>query len=100
MIPAIEALFPGERQIPEPCRILRPVIQDYYLIDGELRRWEGPLHEVLSPIRIRTAEGSRQKLIGETPLLTGEAALETLAVAVRAYSNGRGVWPTMSVGER
>src|SRR5690606_35572999 len=29
-----------------------------------------------------------------------DAAMEALSVAVRAYDNGRGEWPTMSVGER
>ena len=96
----IEALFPEENQIPEQYRNWQPIRQDFYLIDGELRRWEGPLQEVLSPVCIRTAAGCMQKLVGEAPLLTETAALETLAVAARAYANGRGAWPTMSVGER
>src|SRR6185369_6528502 len=100
MINKIDALFPEEHQIPEQYRIVQPVRQNYYLIQGELRSWEGALQEVRSPVRIRTAAGSEQKLIGEAPLLTEAAALETLEVAARAYSNGRGVWPTMSVGER
>jgi glyceraldehyde-3-phosphate dehydrogenase (NADP+) len=100
MIPAIEALFPEDQQIPEQFRIEQPIRQDSYLIDGKLRRWEGPLQEVLSPVWIRTANGNQQKLLGTAPLLTEAAALETLEVAVRAYSNGRGAWPTMSVGER
>jgi glyceraldehyde-3-phosphate dehydrogenase (NADP+) len=100
MIHKIDALFPEEHQIPEQYPLLQPVRQNYYLIQGELRRWEGPLQEVLSPVWIRTAAGSQQKLVGEAPLLTEAAALEALEVAARAYSNGRGVWPTMSVGER
>ncbi len=96
----IESLFPQEQHLPEQYRNWQPVRQDYYLIEGELRRWQGPLQEVRSPIRIRDAEGNQLKLIGEAPLLTEAAVLETLDVAVRAYSNGRGVWPTMSVGER
>ena len=100
MIHKIDALFPEEHQIPEQYRILQPVRQNYYLIQGELRRWEGPLQEVFSPVWIHTAAGSQQKLVGEAPLLTEAAALETLEVAARAYSNGRGFWPTMSVGER
>lgn len=100
MIPTIEALFPEEQQVPEQFRIVQPVRQNYYLIDGELRNWNGPLQEVLSPVWIRTAAGSQQKLVGEAPQLTEAAALEAMGVAVRAYSNGRGVWPTMSVGER
>jgi glyceraldehyde-3-phosphate dehydrogenase (NADP+) len=93
-------LFPAEDDIPGQYRIRKPIRQNYYLIKGELRSWGGPLQEVRSPLRIRNATGSRQKLLGKTPLLTEAAALETLAVAVQAYSNGRGVWPTMSVGER
>lgn len=100
MLQKIDALFPEEHQIPEQHRILQPIRQESYLIDGELRRWEGARQEVRSPLRTRGAAGVSQKLLGEAPLLTGAAALETLAVAVRAYSNGRGVWPTMSVGER
>jgi glyceraldehyde-3-phosphate dehydrogenase (NADP+) len=100
MIPEIEALIPEEQQIPELYRISQPIRQDCYLIDGRLRSWQGAMQEVRSPVWIRTSAGNRQKLVGEAPLLTEEAALEALEVAVQAYSNGRGVWPTMSVGER
>ena len=96
----IEVLFPDENQVPEPYCLWQPIRQNYYLIDGELRSWDGPLQEVRSPVWIRAVAGSHQKLVGEAPLLTDAAALETLAVAVQAYSNGRGIWPTMSVGER
>ena len=95
-----DALFPDENQLPMQYRNWQPTRQDYYLIDGNLRRWEGELQEVYSPVHTRTAEGCPQKLVGVAPQLTEAAALETLAVAVRAYSNGRGAWPTMSVGER
>ena len=57
MSPEIEALFPEEHQIPEQYRIRQPIRQNYYLIEGELRSWEGPLQEVHSPVRIRTADG-------------------------------------------
>jgi glyceraldehyde-3-phosphate dehydrogenase (NADP+) len=89
-----------EHQIPEHYRIKSPIRQNYYLINGELRTWTGALHEVRSPVWLRSASGIQQQLVGETPLLTDVAALETLSVAVRSYANGRGVWPTMSVGER
>jgi glyceraldehyde-3-phosphate dehydrogenase (NADP+) len=100
MIPRIEALFPEEQQIPEQFRITEPLRQQNYLINGELRAWNGAMQQVLSPVSVRSAAGSEQKILGEAPLLTETAAMETLDVAVRAYSNGRGVWPTMSVGER
>ncbi len=97
---SVESLFPEDGQIPETYRIQRPIRQDHYLINGELRNWPGPLQQVLSPVYIKTSVGISPYFLGETPLLTAQAALETLDVAVRAYANGRGVWPTMSVGER
>jgi len=97
---SLAALFPAEAEIPEAYRIPTPLTQDYYLIDGELRRWNGPLQEILSPVQLKGEGEPAAKLVGAAPLLTVEAAREALDVAVRAYSNGRGEWPTMSVGER
>ncbi|GFO59269.1 NADP-dependent glyceraldehyde-3-phosphate dehydrogenase [Geomonas silvestris] len=97
---SLAALFPAEAEIPEAFRIPAPLTQDYYLINGELRRWSGPLQEILSPVQLSGAGAPAAKLIGAAPLLSVEAAREALEVAARAYSNGRGEWPTMSVGER
>jgi glyceraldehyde-3-phosphate dehydrogenase (NADP+) len=94
------SLSPAEEEIPEEYRIDTPIRQDYYLIDGELRHWNGPLLEVLSPVQVRSGATSARKRVGEAPLLSVAASLESLDVAVRAYDNGRGTWPTMSVGER
>lgn len=96
----LESLFPEEGQIPEPYRIDTPIRQDHYLVDGELRRWDGPLQEVLSPIRVRINGELVPRRVGESPLLTEAAAMEILQVAVRAYDSGRGAWPTMPVGAR
>jgi glyceraldehyde-3-phosphate dehydrogenase (NADP+) len=96
----IESLFPREGEIPANDRIASLIRQDCYLVNGEMRRWNGPMREVLSPVWVKNGSGPARKVIGEFPLLTGEAALEALSVAVRAYDNGRGPWPTMSVGER
>jgi len=96
----IRSLFPTEEQIPAPYRIETPIRQDYYLIQGELRGWDGPLQEVLSPVRVAADGELVPKRVGEAPLLGTEAAREILQVAVQAYDNGRGPWPTMPVGER
>jgi len=96
----IASLSPTEMEIPEIYRIAAPIRQDYYLVDGELRHWDGPLQEVLSPVQLQTGATSARKVVGEAPRLSVAAALESLDVAVRAYDNGRGTWPTMSVGER
>ena len=97
---SIAALFPDEQAIPDAYRITEPIRQDYYLIDGELRRWRGPLQEIHSPVQVRSGETSARTLIGSAPLLDEAAAVAALDIAVRAYSNGRGAWPTMTVGER
>jgi glyceraldehyde-3-phosphate dehydrogenase (NADP+) len=97
---SIESLFPHEEEIPGKYRIESPIRQDYYLVDGELRRWHGPLQQVLSPIWVKQGSTLTRKCVGQFPSLSEEAALEALSVAVRAYDNGRGEWPTMSVGER
>ena len=97
---SITALFPEEGQIPAQYRIQNPIQQDYYLVDGALRHWHGPLQEVISPVRLKAGTWTTGVLVGKAPLLSEGAALETLEVAVRAYANGRGIWPTMSVGER
>jgi glyceraldehyde-3-phosphate dehydrogenase (NADP+) len=96
----IESLFPREEEIPQKYRIDSPVCQNYYLVNGDLRSWDGPLQEVLSPVWVKNGTSFNRTLVGHYPLLTREAACEALEVAVRAYDNGRGVWPTMSVGER
>ncbi|MBC7961379.1 MAG: NADP-dependent glyceraldehyde-3-phosphate dehydrogenase [Steroidobacteraceae bacterium] len=100
MVQIIESLFPEELDIPGQFFIRQLIRQDYYLINGELRHWDGPLQDVLSPVYVRNGTESVRKRIGSAPLLDEQAALETLDVAVKAYDNGRGTWPTMSVGER
>ncbi len=96
----LETLFPQSGDIPEQFKIPSPLKQDTYLIQGELRQWDGPLQEVCSPVLVRTDHGLVSEPVGEAPLLTADAALECLDRAVEAYALGRGVWPTMSVGER
>ena len=51
----IESLFPREEEIPQKYRIDSPVCQNYYLVNGELRSWDGPLQEVLSPVWVKMA---------------------------------------------
>jgi glyceraldehyde-3-phosphate dehydrogenase (NADP+) len=96
----IACFSPSHEEIPAPYRIDSPIRQDFYLINGELRRWDGPLQEVVSPVQVKYAGKLENERVGEAPLLSVDAALEALDVAVNAYHNGRGAWPTMSVGER
>lgn len=93
-------IFPSNDMIPDKYRIVSPIEQRQYLCDGSLKEWIGPQQDVLSPICEVNDDALKQKLIGSYPLLTEQAALETLDEACRAYDHGRGAWPTMSVEER
>jgi len=93
-------VFPDEESIPREYRLDGPVVCDRYLVNGELKRWSGPMRDVLSPVCLRTPDGPRQRLLGRYPLMTEAASLEALEAAVAAYDHGRGYWPTLSVRQR
>lgn len=93
-------IFPNENAIPLQYNIDQPILQREYLINGELRIWQGTLNPVLSPVCIQDEKEFKQKLIGNTPLLTSKESLEALDAAVKAYDLGHGLWPTMSVTQR
>ena len=96
----LDTLFPTLAEIPEAYRPDAPIEQRDYLVDGQLRTWEGPLASVRSPVFLKTEEGEQQVILGSTPLLDAEAALSALDAAVRAYANGQGTWPNLRVAER
>lgn len=98
--PQLVRLFPAENQIPADYRIA-PIYQREYLINGEMRRWNGPVSEVYSPVCLPAADGTLQrKLVGSFPVTGPTEALEALEAAVAAYNNGRGEWPQMAVAKR
>ena len=96
----MEYLFPlGPQHIDQKFHFspaLRPIEQRQYLVNGELKTWHGPTQEIVSPIYC----GQRPVVLGTVPALDSATALEALAAATAAYDNGRGRWPTMTVGER
>ncbi|MBA4166761.1 MAG: NADP-dependent glyceraldehyde-3-phosphate dehydrogenase [Chitinophagaceae bacterium] len=98
-IDRLEKIFPAEEDIPLADR-LDPVHQKEYLLDGKLVQWSGDRHQVFSPVCIQTAQGLVPKMIGSYPLCTGKEAWEAMMAAVKAYDNGRGEWPMMTVAER
>ncbi len=95
----LQSIFATESEIPEKFRIAE-LHQREYLSNGVMQSWDGPVHEVYSPVYLKTAEGLQQKLIGSYPLCTENEALQALDAAVEAYRDGRGEWPTMRVAER
>ncbi|WP_316814669.1 NADP-dependent glyceraldehyde-3-phosphate dehydrogenase [Pedobacter nyackensis] len=96
----LDSIFVDENQIPEEFKLPEELHQREYLSNGEMRTWNGEVHEVLSPVCIKTDKGLQRKLIGTYPLCSEKEAKEALAAAVAAYDNGRGEWPTMSVADR
>ena len=100
MDPLLDSLFPSPDDIPEAWHLGEPLEQRDYLVNGELRRWDGPLATVRSPVWLKQADGERQVILGSAPLLDADTALTALDAAVQAYDKGRGSWPNMRVAER
>jgi glyceraldehyde-3-phosphate dehydrogenase (NADP+) len=94
------SIFPKGSDIPAGYTLDGPINQNEYLVNGELRQWDGPQREVFSPVCLQTGSGYSQVVIGRYPLLTEQESLDALAAACAAYNNGRGDWPTMSVQQR
>jgi glyceraldehyde-3-phosphate dehydrogenase (NADP+) len=101
LIEKIKGVFPGQSDIPSDLLQDIPLKQTGYLVNGEIRQWNGPRQEVLSPVRVvGDADTLTPLSIGSYPLLSEKEALEALGAAVAAYDHGRGEWPTLSVAER
>ena len=100
LIEKIQTIFPQAADIPETLLTDVPCVQTGYLINGEIREWDGPRQAVLSPVWTARDSGPEPFCIGEYPLLTQTEAMAALDAAVAAYDHGQGVWPTMSVSER
>jgi glyceraldehyde-3-phosphate dehydrogenase (NADP+) len=93
-------LFPEEKSIPASVKLPVDNDQREYLINGEMRSWQGGMSPVASPIFVRDGAEYKQKIIGSTPLLTSKEALEALDAALNAYDLGHGAWPMMTVADR
>ena len=96
----LEKLFPTEDQIPTEFNLTEPIEQREYLVNGEMRAWAGKTQDVWSPVYVKTANGLEQKRIGSYPITDPADAMEVLDSAVKAFNNGRGEWPMMSVSQR
>jgi len=95
----LQSIFPEDREIPEEFQI-KEIQQKEYLINGEIRIWNGNSQEVFSPVYIKTNSGLVPKKLGSYPILSEKESLEALDAAKKAYDNGRGIWPTMTVEKR
>lgn len=84
--------------IPEEFQITTLLNQDTYLVDGELKKWEGQTTAVFSTIS--STEEYGPTILGSIPFMGETEALEAVNAASVAYNNGQGLWPTMKVSDR
>ena len=96
----LDHLIVEKQAIPEAFALPELIDQRTYLSDGELVSWDGPTHEVFSPICMHTPDGVKRIKIGSYPVCTEKEAMIALDAACKAYNDGRGEWPTMSVAQR
>ncbi|MGE8290111.1 MAG: NADP-dependent glyceraldehyde-3-phosphate dehydrogenase [Sphingobacterium sp.] len=96
----LESIFYEEKDIPAEFTLDEQVDQREFLSNGEMISWTGQVNEVFSPICVKTKDGLKRKRIGSFPVCTEKESIEALDAAVKAYDNGRGEWPTMSVADR
>ena len=93
----IQNIFPSNTEIPSNMDITEQHEQRLYLLDGELKEWDGHVQDIFSPVFIKENNVLVRKRLGSYPLLGEKESLEALASAQKAYNLGRGEWPTMPV---
>lgn len=94
------ATFPTPDQVPAEFRVDPRSYERLYLINGELREWNGPVADISSPLCLREGTSLQRPIIGHVPAMDEAAALAALDAGVRAWDDGRGRWPTLTVSER
>lgn len=94
--------FPAAYTLPDAALLPDDTWSMRWLVDGQIRVWDGPGADVLSPICTVPPGGGDpvRAVVGRMPMLSGDAALSALAAATRAWGEGRGAWPTMRVAGR
>ncbi|WP_411030587.1 NADP-dependent glyceraldehyde-3-phosphate dehydrogenase [Spongiimicrobium sp. 3-5] len=84
--------------IPKEFQITDTIDQKTYLVNGELREWDGKTSEVYSTIS--STDSYAPTLLGSIPTMGETEALDALDAALNAYDKGQGAWPTMRVKDR
>ena len=84
--------------IPDQFKINKTISQNTYLVDGELKTWNGETADVYSTIS--STDTYKPTLLGSIPQLGEEQANEALNSACHAFDRGKGLWPTMKVVDR
>jgi glyceraldehyde-3-phosphate dehydrogenase (NADP+) len=86
--------------IPEQFKI-DELIQNTYLLNGEIKIWTGDFTPVKSAIYIEGLKGElERKIIGSIPSMDEKDALKALDASYTAYDKGQGEWPQMNLKQR
>ena len=91
--------FPQITEIPNDVRSAIPLHQKEYLVNGELKTWNGDVEKVHAPVYFKSGD-AYDNIIGSYPLMGEKESLEVLQAAVNAFDKGKGEWPKMSVAGR
>ncbi|MFK7813131.1 MAG: aldehyde dehydrogenase family protein, partial [Maribacter sp.] len=84
--------------VPVEFQITETINQRHYLVDGELKEWNGKSADVHSTIS--STEEYAPTFLGSAPDMGELEALDALNAAEKAFRKGQGAWPTMRVRER
>jgi len=85
--------------IPKEYKIEKHITHKQFLINGEIKEWNGKMANVFSTLLCDT-DDKEPTLLGTTPLMSKDLAIEALESASKAFNQGQGIWPTMKVYER
>lgn len=90
-----DLFFGGESDVKVP-------VKDYrgYVIDGEVRQWEGETGEVYSPVVMKMEKGGEAVRIGSYAMLDEKIAIDAAESCKKAFDFGRGEWPMMYPEQR
>ena len=80
----INQIFPPVSEVPVEIDLPESLEQRQYLVNGELRGWDGPMQEVYSPIYLKGPGGISRKFLGRYPLLGEAEALQVLEAALHS----------------
>jgi len=77
-----------------------PLEQNYFLSGGKIHVWNGPMHDIHSPVYIFQEDKHQKIRLGSVPIFSASQAIDVLQDAVNAWDLGRGEWPVMRVKDR
>jgi glyceraldehyde-3-phosphate dehydrogenase (NADP+) len=73
-------VFPISGSLPSEFNLPQPVNQHEYLVDGELRTWNGPMQEVVSPVRLADSAALSRMVLGSYPKMSAEESLAAIGI--------------------